>query len=87
VVALCNVSAADAGDGASIATCWSPATRPGAREVVVGTPKQPACAPHAGSLENAAAAEALTSVLIFMNKRYGGLHTGIRITGIADDAS
>ena len=42
---------------------------------------------HAGSLENAAAAEALTSVLIFMNKRYGGLHTGIRITGIADDAS
>ncbi|MCE7903103.1 MAG: NADPH-dependent F420 reductase [Gammaproteobacteria bacterium PRO9] len=27
---------------------------------------------HAGSLENSAAAEALTSVLIFMNKRYGG---------------
>jgi hypothetical protein len=42
---------------------------------------------HAGSLENAAAAEALTSVLIFMNKRYGGVHTGLRITGIPDDAA
>jgi 8-hydroxy-5-deazaflavin:NADPH oxidoreductase len=42
---------------------------------------------HAGSLENAAAMEALTSVLIFMNKRYGGVHTGIRITGIPDDAA
>jgi hypothetical protein len=41
---------------------------------------------HAGSLENAAAAEALTSVLIFMNKRYGGVHTGLRITGIPDNA-
>ena len=39
---------------------------------------------HAGSLENSAAAEALTSVLIFMNKRYGGVHTGIRITGLAE---
>jgi NADPH-dependent F420 reductase len=35
---------------------------------------------HGGSLENSAAAEALTSVLIFMNKQYSG-HTGIRITG------
>ncbi len=42
---------------------------------------------HAGPLENAAAAEALTSVLIFMNKRYGGVHTGLRITGIPDDAA
>ena len=42
---------------------------------------------HAGALENAAAAEALTSVLIFMNKRYGGVHTGLRITGIPDDAA
>lgn len=42
---------------------------------------------HAGALENAAAAEALTSVLIFMNKRYGGVHTGIRITGVPDDAA
>jgi NADPH-dependent F420 reductase len=38
---------------------------------------------HAGPLANAAAMEALTSVLIFMNKRYAGSHTGIRITGIS----
>ncbi len=36
---------------------------------------------HAGPLCNAAAAEALTSVLIFLNKEYG-THSGIRITGI-----
>ena len=36
---------------------------------------------HAGSIDNAAAAEALTSVLINLNKRYK-THTGIRITGI-----
>ncbi len=40
---------------------------------------------HAGPLANAAAMEALTSVLIFMNKRYDGSHTGIRITGIGTD--
>jgi NADPH-dependent F420 reductase len=37
---------------------------------------------HAGPLENSAAAEALTSLLIFMNKKYGSDHTGIRITGL-----
>ena len=36
---------------------------------------------HAGLIDNAAAAEALTSVLINLNKRYK-THTGIRITGI-----
>jgi predicted dinucleotide-binding enzyme len=36
---------------------------------------------HAGPLANSAAAEALTSVLIFMNKRYAVDGTGIRITG------
>lgn len=36
---------------------------------------------HAGSIDNAAAAEALTSVLINLNKRYK-THTGIEITGI-----
>jgi NADPH-dependent F420 reductase len=40
---------------------------------------------HAGPLANSAAAEALTSVLIFMNKRYNGSHTGIRVTGISDE--
>jgi hypothetical protein len=28
--------------------------------------------------------EALTSVLIFMNRRYAGSHTGIRMTGIPE---
>jgi NADPH-dependent F420 reductase len=36
---------------------------------------------HAGSIDNSAVAEALTSVLIFMNKRYGIAGAGIHITG------
>ena len=36
---------------------------------------------HAGALVNAAAAEALTSILIFMNKTYRVDGAGIRITG------
>jgi hypothetical protein len=40
---------------------------------------------HAGPLENSAAAEAMTSLLIFMNKKYASDHTGIRITGIDPD--
>jgi len=36
---------------------------------------------HAGSIANAAAADALTSVLIFINKQYN-CHAGIRITGL-----
>ena len=39
---------------------------------------------HAGPLQNSAATEALTSLLIFMNKRYKSDHTGLRITGIGD---
>ncbi len=59
-----------------------------ARDVVIGLARAAGFrAWHAGSLENSVAAEALTSVLIFMNKRYGGLHTGLRITGIPDDAT
>lgn len=37
---------------------------------------------HAGPLANSAAAEAMTSVLIQINKRYNVDHAGIRITGI-----
>ena len=37
---------------------------------------------HAGSLANSAAAEALTSVLIFINKHYSADGAGLRITGI-----
>ena len=36
---------------------------------------------HAGSIANAAAVEAMTSVLIFINKQYN-CHAGIRVTGI-----
>lgn len=36
---------------------------------------------HAGMINNAAAAEALTSVLIVINKQYG-CHAGIKITGL-----
>ena len=38
---------------------------------------------HSGMINNAAAAEALTSVLISINKQYG-CHAGIRITGLGD---
>jgi NADPH-dependent F420 reductase len=36
---------------------------------------------HAGGIDNSAVAEALTSVLIFINKRYGISGAGIHITG------
>jgi 8-hydroxy-5-deazaflavin:NADPH oxidoreductase len=39
---------------------------------------------HVGALCNASAAEALTSLLIFMNKRYKIPGAGIRITGSSD---
>ena len=42
---------------------------------------------HAGSLDNSAAAEALTSILIFINKNYGADGAGIQITGIRDAAN
>lgn len=38
---------------------------------------------HAGMIDNAAAAEALTSVLITINKQYG-CHAGIKISGLSD---
>lgn len=40
---------------------------------------------EAGPLDNAAAAEALTSLLIWMNRRYKSPGTGIRITGIPEE--
>jgi len=42
---------------------------------------------HAGVLANAAASEALTSVLIAMNRRYKVPSAGIRITGLAEDSA
>lgn len=41
---------------------------------------------HAGPLANSAAAEALTSVLISINRRHKVPGAGIRITGVEDDA-
>ena len=42
---------------------------------------------HAGPLANSAAAEALTSILITVNRRYGVDGAGIRITGIVDETT
>jgi NADPH-dependent F420 reductase len=39
---------------------------------------------HAGPIENSAAAEALTSVLIQINRRHDISHSGIKIVGQAD---
>ncbi|MAF83150.1 MAG: NADPH-dependent F420 reductase [Gammaproteobacteria bacterium] len=55
-----------------------------AREVVIQLAEQAKFkAWHAGPLANSGAMEALTSVLIFINKRYPGSHAGVRVTGIA----
>lgn len=40
---------------------------------------------HAGPVENSAAAEALTSILIQINRRHDISHSGIKIVGQADD--
>jgi hypothetical protein len=42
---------------------------------------------HAGPLANSAVAEALTSVLITLNRQYKITHSGIAITGLPADAS
>ena len=53
-----------------------------AREVVVGLAREIGLRGlHGGALVNSAAAEALTSLLIFMNKTYQVDGAGIRITG------
>ncbi|MGE0733412.1 MAG: NADPH-dependent F420 reductase [Alphaproteobacteria bacterium] len=54
-----------------------------ARETVVRLAQDASMrACHAGPLINAVAAEALTSVLLFMNRHYKSAGTGIRITGL-----
>lgn len=56
------------------------------REVVVRLTEQAGFrALHAGPLANSAATEAMTSVLIFLNRRFSGAHAGIRITGLPSD--
>lgn len=55
----------------------------GAREVVIGLAQDAGLrAWHAGALANSIASEALTSVLIAINKRYKIAGSGIRITGV-----
>ena len=57
-----------------------------AREVVIGLAHDAGLrAWHAGMLANSVAAEALTSVLIAINKRYKVAGSGIRITGVPRD--
>ncbi len=56
-----------------------------AREAVVGLARAIGLRGlHAGSLANSAAAEALTSLLIFMNRHYKSPGAGIRITGLPE---
>ena len=58
-----------------------------AREIVVGLVQAAGMrGVHAGPIANAAAAEALTSVLIQINRRYK-CHAGIRITNLGESAS
>ena len=57
-----------------------------ARETVIGLAADIGLAGfHAGPICNSAAAEALTSVLIGINRRYKSPGAGIRITGVARD--
>ncbi len=54
-----------------------------AREVVIGLAQDAGLrAWHAGALANSVASEALTSVLIAINKRYKVAGSGLRITGV-----
>lgn len=56
---------------------------PATRKEALGLVEDSGCrAVSAGKLANAAAAEALTSVLIHINKTYQTRHAGIRVTGI-----
>jgi NADPH-dependent F420 reductase len=56
---------------------------PASRESVVALlARMDLAALHGGSLANSAAAEAFTSVLIFLNKHYRADHAGLRVIGI-----
>jgi 8-hydroxy-5-deazaflavin:NADPH oxidoreductase len=57
---------------------------PSARQVVIGLAAEIGLtAWHAGPIVNSAAAEALTSVMIFINRHYKSPGSGIRITGVS----
>jgi NADPH-dependent F420 reductase len=88
VSAFHNVSARHLKDAAyeidcDVLVCGDDA---GAREVVIGLAHDAGLrAWHAGVLANSIVAEALTSVLIAINKRYKVVASGIRITGVPRD--
>jgi len=87
VSAFQNVSAAHLKDAThkiecDVLVCGDDAA---AREVVIGLARDAGLrAWHAGVLANSVASEALTSVLIAINKRYKIAASGIRITGAPD---
>lgn len=87
VSAFQNVSAAHLQDAThpvecDVLVCGDDAA---AREIAVGLARDAGLrAWHAGVLENSVAAEALTSVLIALNKRYKVPAAGIRITGLPE---
>ena len=89
VSAFQNVSAHHLRDPAHAIDCDVLVTgdTPAAREQVAALAEAIGLrAIEAGPLDNAAAAEALTSLLIWINKRYRSAGSGIRITGLPDDA-
>ncbi len=60
---------------------------PAARAIVCGLVEDVGLkAWHGGAIDNSAASEALTSVLIFINRRYGIDGAGFRITGTPGEA-
>lgn len=86
VSAFQNVAAAHLQDGSAlqcdVLVCGN---NKAARETVVQLVKAAGMRGfHAGSIANSAASEALTSLLIFINKQYR-CHSGIRITGPESD--
>lgn len=86
VSAFQNVSAASLHDNTPKSEVLVTGDNPDARQTVVELAQRAGFrAWHAGPLANSAAAEALTSVLIFLNKKYKVDHAGIAITGAGAD--
>lgn len=89
VSAFQNVSAASlVSDATPECDILVTGANPDARQVVVELAEAAGfTAWHAGPLENSAAAEALTSLLIFMNKKYSSDHAGICVTGLNKESA
>jgi len=88
VSAFQNVSAPHLKDLAHVVDCdvLVCGDDPAAREIVIGLARDAGMRGwHAGVLANSAAAEALTSVLIAINRHYKVPGAGIRITGLPRD--